>query len=322
MSPRVLIVIVNYRTADLTIDALASLVEEVGGSDHMRVVVTDNDSGDGSAVKIQQAIEKNGWSQWARCMPLPRNAGFCYGNNEALRPDLASPSPSDYYLLLNPDTVVRPGAVTELLKFMEANPTVGVAGSRLEDPDTTVQISAFRFPSVLNEFDGALRLGVVSKLLRPFSLTPDARTEAHATDWVAGASMMVRREVFEKVGLLDEGYFLYYDEVDFCIRVRRAGWSVWYVPQSRVVHLVGQATGISDLRKKAKRRPGYWFESRRRYFLKHYHPLRVLAVDVAWMAGHAMWRLRRAIQGKPDLDPPQMFSDYLNHSVLRKGFRL
>ena len=158
--PTLLVVVVNYRTADLTIDCLRSLEPEIGPrGDDARVVVTDNASGDGSPGRIEAAIRENGWASWAEFRPLEKNGGFAFGNNAAIRPFLESGSPPRYVLLLNPDTIVRPGAVAALVEFMDANPAVGIAGSRLEDPDGSPQRSAFRFYSALGELEGAMKPG-------------------------------------------------------------------------------------------------------------------------------------------------------------------
>jgi GT2 family glycosyltransferase len=317
-----LIVIVNYRTADLTVDCLRSLADEVPSLDSTRVVVTDNLSADDSVEHIQNAIKENHWDHWATLMPLDNNGGFAYGNNQAIRPALSSDQPPDFVLLLNPDTVIRQGAITQLIDFMHANPKAGIAGSRLEDPDATPQRSAFRFPTLLSELDGGLRLGPVSRLLKSTCIAPPVRDESHATDWVAGASMIVRREVFDDVGLMDEDYFMYFEEVDFCLRANRAGWPCWYAPQSRVVHLVGQASGVTDTKSAPKRRPAYWFESRRRYFIKNHGLIYALVTDIAWALCFATYRLRRALQRKPDTDPPKLLYDFIRHSVLLKGAKV
>lgn len=314
-----LIVIVNYRTADLTVDCLRSLNDEVNTLQDVNVVVTDNDSGDDSPTQIQQAIKDNNWDTWASLMPLDRNGGFAYGNNQAIQPVLHSDTPPDFVLLLNPDTVIRPGAVSRLIEFMHENPKVGIAGSRLEDPDGTPQRSAFRFPTTRSELDDGLRLGLVSRLLRNKCVAPPVRDDQHPTDWVAGASMIVRRQVFQDAGLMDEGYFMYYEEVDFCLRARRAGWPCWYVPDSHVVHLVGQASGVTVKNTRPKRRPDYWFDSRRRYFVKNHGLLHAAITDAAWALGYATYRLRRLIQRKPDTDPPKLLYDFIRHSVLLKG---
>lgn len=314
-----LVVIVNYRTPTLTIDCLRSLVDEVRSLLGTRVIVTDNASGDDSVEQIQTAIETEGWGDWASLMPLEHNGGFAFGNNAAIRPALKSTNPPPYFLLLNPDTIVRPGALKELVDFMNKHPNVGIAGSRLEDPDGTPQHSAFRFHTVFSELDLGLRLGLVSKLLSRWIIAPPVSDETCQTDWVAGASMIVRREVFEQVGLMDEEYFMYYEEVDFCLQAKRAGWSCWYVPHSRVVHLVGQSSGVTDTKRPPKRRPQYWFDSRRRYFLKNYGWLYTALADHAWASGFALWQLRRVIQGKPDNNPPKVLGDFLRNSFLFKG---
>jgi N-acetylglucosaminyl-diphospho-decaprenol L-rhamnosyltransferase len=314
-----LVVVLNYRTYQLTIDCLQSLVNEVQALPKTQVVVSDNDSGDGSVEQIQAAITGNGWSDWATLMPLDRNGGFAFGNNAPIRKALESENPPPYILLLNPDTVVRPGALGALVDFMEAHPDVGIAGSRLEDPDGTPQHSAFRFHTVLSEIDSGLRLGLVTKLLDSWVIAPPIADEPCQTDWVAGASMIVRREVFEAIGLMDEAYFMYYEEMDFCLQANRAGWSCWYVPKSQVVHLVGQSSGVTDRKRPPKRLPQYLFDSRRRYFTKNYGWFYAATADVAWASSFALWQIRRVIQGKPSNDPPQLFSDFLLNSVLLKG---
>lgn len=313
-----LVVILNYRTPDLTIDCLRSLAGEIPSLPGTRVVVSDNASGDGSVEKISAAINTQGWSNWVSLMPLARNGGYAFGNNAVIRPALESAEPPTYFLLLNPDTIVRPGALKALVDFMEQHPQAGIAGSRLEYPDGTPQCSAFRFHTLLSELDAGLRLGVVSNLLAQWVVAPPIPETICQTDWVAGASMIVRRELFEQVGLLDEKYFMYYEEMDFCLQAKRAGWTCWYVPSSRVIHLVGQSSGVTDTKRPPKRRPQYWFDSRRRYFVKNYGWLYAALADALWIFGFSLWRLRRVIQGKPDSDPPQLLGDFLRHSLLLK----
>lgn len=317
-----LVVIVNYRTPGLTIDCLRSLVTEVRSLPGMRVAVADNASGDNSSEQIAAAIAAEGWSEWASFVPLDRNGGFAFGNNALIRPVLQSTNPPPYFLLLNPDTVVRPGALKALVDFMETHPDAGIAGSRLEDPDGTPQHSAFRFHDFLTELDLGWRTRFLSKLLANWNVAPPISQEICQTDWVAGASMIVRREVFEKIGLMDEAYFMYCEEMDFCLQANKAGWSCWYVPESRVVHLVGQSSGVTDTKKPAKRLPQYWFDSRRRYFLKNYGLVYTALTDVSWASGFAAWRVRRVLQGKPDGDPPKMLTDFIMNSVFFKGGKI
>ncbi|HBE18081.1 MAG TPA: glycosyl transferase family 2 [Cyanobacteria bacterium UBA11149] len=314
-----LVVIVNYRTPSLTIDCLHSLVGEIQSLPNTQVIVTDNNSGDDSVAKIKSAIETEGWSNWASMMPLETNGGFAFGNNAAIRPALNSTNPPPYILLLNPDTIVRPGALKVLVDFMNQNPEVGIAGSRLEDPDGTPQHSAFRFHTIWSELDSGFRLGMVTKLLSKWVIAPPISDEICPTDWVAGASMIVRKEVFEEVGLIDEEYFMYYEEMDFCLQANRAGWSCWYVPESRVVHLVGQSSGVTNTKQPPKRRPQYWFDSRRRYFLKNYGWLYAALTDHVWASSVVLWQLRRMIQGKENIYPPKFLTDFLRNSLAMRG---
>lgn len=317
---KMLVVVLNYRLPGQVVECLRALAPQMAAFPDARVVVTDNDSRDGSVARIRAAIAREGWGDWASVEPLPVNGGYAYGNNAAIRADLASRDPSDYVLVLNPDTVPRAGALEALVAHLEAHPAVGMAGSRLEDDDGTPQDSAFRFPSVPSELISAARLGVVSRLLSRWAVVPEERRDdTHLTDWVAGAAVMIRRQVFEDIGLFDEGFFLYFEEVDFCRRARQAGWEIAYVPASRVVHHMGASTGVSDERKTLGRRPAYWFESRRRYFLKHHGPTGLALADVATLAGYASFRVRRRLQQKPDRDPPRLLWDYFRHSVLVKG---
>jgi N-acetylglucosaminyl-diphospho-decaprenol L-rhamnosyltransferase len=309
-----LVVIVNYRTTDLTIDCLRSLEGEVAGTGGIRVVVTDNASGDDSVARLEAAVRENGWGGWAAVQPLGRNGGFAFGNNAAIRPALASDDPPRYVLMLNPDTVVRPGAVGALVEFMDGRPDVGIAGSRLEEPDGTPQLSSFRFHTVLSELDRGLRLGMVSRLLARWVGTPRVPSSEGPTDWVAGASMIIRREVFDAIGLLDEGYFMYFEEMDFCARARRAGWPCWYVPRSRVVHLVGQSSGVTNEKAARKRLPGYWFEARRRYFLSNHGRAKTILADLAWMSSYLSYRARRAVMGKAVVDHERLIWDFIRHN--------
>ena len=260
---KLLVVIVNYRTPGLTVDCLASLAAPGGLPADSGVVVTDNLSGDDSVRRIGDAIAERGWQAWATLQPLPRNGGFAYGNNEAIRPALAGPDKPEFVLLLNSDTQVYPGALQALIDYLEDHPEAGMVGSRLEDPDGTPQASTFRFPSLWSELDEALRIGPIHRLLSRFVTLLPTPTTATQVDWVAGASLCIRREVFDRVGLLDDGYFLYYEETDFCLRAARAGFTCWYEPKSRVTHFVGQSTGVTVRDQALPRRPKYWFDSRR-----------------------------------------------------------
>jgi GT2 family glycosyltransferase len=167
-----------------------------------------------------------------------------------------------------------------------------------------------------------LRLGLFSKLIarRQVVLPPSA--VARRVEWVTGASLMIRCRVFDSIGLLDEDYFLYFEEIDFARRAAEAGWQCWVEPRSRVMHLQAQATGVDGPKSKEKPRPTYWFESRRRYFIKHHGRTYAMAADAFWATGYLSWRARRVLQRKPDPDPPHLLRDFIRQSVFLKGFEI
>jgi len=312
------IIIVNYKTADLTLACLQSLENELKRTS-FEVVVIDNDSQDDSFKILSTAVNENAWHSWVKIINSDKNGGFSYGNNLAIRQLLAGEQPPEYIYLLNPDTYLIEGAIETLQSFFVNKPNVGIVGGRLEDPDGTLQNSSFKFHTWLTDLERGFSFGMLSKLLAPWVSSDIIAERPIKTDWVAGASMMIRTQVFNDVGLLDESYFMYYEEMDFCFQAARSGWECWYVPDSHVVHYVGQSSGVTDKTKKAKRRPRYWFDSRRRYFLKNYGVLHTLFADTAWLVGFSTWRLRNTFQKKEHNHPPHFLYDSLMNSVFVKG---
>lgn len=311
------VVIVNYRTGPHVVECLRSLTAEVAALPDTRVTVVDNCSGDGSFELISRAIQSEGWSVWARAVEAPANGGFSYGNNYVLRPLLASGDGPGYYWLLNPDTTVRPGALSALKTFVQTHSRVGIAGSSMIGSDGHDWPYAFRFPSFWSEMASGLRLSLVGRLLaRHIVLRRMEQDRPQQVDWLPGASMLVRREVFESVGLMDEGYFLYFEETDFCLAASRKGWQTWYVPESRVHHIAGQSTGVTGDQALVKRRPQYWFDSRRRYWVKNHGRFYAALTDLAWALAYCTWRLRSLVMSTTSAYPPRYFSDLLRNSAL------
>jgi hypothetical protein len=280
------------------------------GSCH--VVIVDNASADGSAERIRCAIDLHGWSDAVCLLSHPRNGGFAAGNNVAIdRLKLTGRSP-EYVLLLNPDTEVQPDALGALVRFMDARPYTGIAGSRIDDSDHRAQGTPRRFPSPLGELEVAARCGPLTHLLRRWRIAGPSTEVPQPCDWVSGASMMIRWRVLQEVGLLDERYFLYYEEVDLCLRARRAGWQVWYVPDSRVMHVEGASTGLDRRRYRSE----CWFTSRRRYFVKNHGYAYAACADLARVAGLMVRRLRNLSRRRPEGDSPHTLGGLLRHGVL------
>ncbi|MFP4145150.1 MAG: glycosyltransferase family 2 protein [Phycisphaeraceae bacterium] len=322
MRARLYVAILNYDQPQLTLDCLRTAVpdaQQVEGG--CRIGVCDNGSEGDSVQILRDAIESEGWGEVVELSAVHPNRGFTGGNNVLLRPVMEGADPPDYVLLLNNDTLVRPGAMQALVSFMDAHPKVGIGGSRLEDPDGTPQVGAFRFYSALAAIEEGMRCGPVTRALSSWATVPEQRDEPGEVDWVPGASMIIRRAVVEAVGLLDEAFYTYYDDIDYCWNARRAGWPTWYVPESRVVHLGGMTTGVNEAGKQAKRRPSYWFDARRRFLTKNYGPVRALWIDfcygTAMLAGDAVAAARGRGAGRPE----RFVRDFWRYSTWARGTR-
>jgi len=318
---KVLVVTVNYRSARLVINSLSALAGELAENPGLRAVIVDNTCG-AEAEEIRSAIRDNHWDGWATLLVAPKNGGYAYGNNLPIRIALRAPEPPEYFWLLNPDAQVYPGATQGLLSFLDQHPQAGIGGSQLHDPDGSIWGYAFRFPSALSELERGARLGVLTSLMQPYVVVKKMGDQPEQVDWLPGASMIVRRGVFESVGLMDEGYFLYHEETDFCLQAHKAGWQCWYLPASRVMHIAGQSTGVTTRDNAPKRRPKYVFDSRHRYFTKNHGWRYAVLADLLWSVGFASWRVRRKLQRRQDADPPHMLWDSIRYGSLLRGPKL
>jgi GT2 family glycosyltransferase len=252
---------------------------------------------------------------WVTLVSAPRNGGFAYGNNLGIARAYSAGVP-DYVYLLNPDAQVRPGGIAALIRFLTDRPDVGIAGSSFEYVDGSDWPIAFRFPTLFSEIDGGLQWGVVSRLLERWVVARVMTKTPEPVDWICGASMMIRPTVLKSIGGLDENYFLYFEETDFCRRARVAGHPTWYVPQSRVMHVMGQSTGVTDARQGPKRLPAYWFESRRRYYVLAFGLRHAAIIDLAALLANSVGHLKRILQGRRHAAVPHFMRDLLRHSVL------
>jgi hypothetical protein len=286
-----LVVIINYRTPSLTIDCLRSLADEVRSLPGTQVVVVDNASGDGSVERLERAIGENNWGSWVRVLPSPVNGGFSAGNNIGIKAVAA-----DAYLLINSDTIVRPGAVRSLLEAMQAHPDAGLISPRLEWPDGTPQISCFRYRSPVSELIAAAATGPLTQLLSGYDVPLPVSDAPINPEWTSFACVMVRREVVEQIGLMDEGYFMYFDDIDYCRRAKEAGWQILYWPFARVVHLRGGSGSVKTEIATRKRPQAYLYASRTRYFAKFYGPAGLWGANLLWLAGRSV-SLARELAG-------------------------
>jgi N-acetylglucosaminyl-diphospho-decaprenol L-rhamnosyltransferase len=236
------IVTVSYNVRDLLRQCVESVQESLARAPvDCELVVVDNASADDSAEMVRAEFP------WVRLLANPQNVGFAAANNLGLRalgfPD-GEGAPA-YALLLNPDTIVHGAALAELVAFMERTPQAGAAGARLIYGDGAFQHSAFYFPTVAMAFLDFFPLHhrlLDSRLNGRYPRRLYERGEPFPIDHPLGATLMVRRQAASDVGLLDEQFFMYCEEIDWCRRIKRAGWSIYCVPQAEIVHLGGQST--------------------------------------------------------------------------------
>ena len=295
--PKVLTVILNYRTAELAVEAAEGALREMAGLAG-EIVIVDNASPDGSFEYLQAASAERGWAEGGRIhvVSAGRNGGFGAGNNFAIRAGLSTGDKPDYVYLLNPDAVPEPGAIRALVDHFETHPRIGVLGSLILTPDGNPAYGAFRFPTIVREFEDAARTAVFSRVLERGRETSPIALEPREVDWVSGSSMMFRRAMLDEVGLFDERFFLYFEETDLCLRCKRAGWEIWSLPASRVVHIGGASTGNYSW----ERMPSYWFDSRWYYFRKNYGLAYTVAVTLSLLAGEVAWQARRLVNPKAE----------------------
>ncbi|MCZ7682874.1 MAG: glycosyltransferase family 2 protein [Sandaracinaceae bacterium] len=282
-------VILNFRTPELTLDCLASLEGQLRAGDE--AIVVDNGSSDGSVERIESSIRRRGW-RWARQIRSESNRGFAGGNNLGIRA-----ADADLYLLLNSDTVVQPGAVAALREAAHEHPRAGIVGPSFLGADGRPSRSAFRAPGPLSELVRASGIGALTRVLPRSELPVETSGQPQEVEWIGFACALVRREVVADIGLLDEGYFLYFEDVDYCLRAARAGWSILYWPAARVVHFEGGSSRLSPGRR-LTRAPRYYYASRARYFAKFHGRAGLIAANLAWTAGHAAGWARAGIDGR------------------------
>jgi GT2 family glycosyltransferase/serine acetyltransferase len=315
---KVAAIFVNYRTAEMTARAVAALLAELQALGDHRVFVVDNDSRDGSFDRLSRAAQAQAWGPRVAVLAAPRNGGYGYGINLAVREAMAAPDPPDYFYVINTDATPDPGSVARLLAFMESHPEAGLAGSRVHDPEGVTQGAAFRFPSILSEIEQNARFSVVSRLLRESIVALPVPTADLEVDWLPGTSMFIRRAVFDRGVFFDEGFFLYYEEIDFARELRKAGFRAYFVADAPITHIGSVSTGLGE----GRRLPDYWFDSRHRYFLKHHPGAYAAIADAAFVLGHLIFLAKRAALRQRGALPPRLLRDFLRASfreLLRAG---
>ena len=244
------IIIVNWNTKEFLLPCVKSVLE-IGQGISSELIVVDNGSWDGSGDEVKKTFP------FIHLVENEKNLGFAKAVDQGLQK-----ASGKYVLLLNPDTRVKHGAIVQLLSFMDSHLETGVAGAQLLNSDGTKQNSIANFPSLATE----LLNKRVLRWLFPKRFPGKERnySEPIEVDSVIGACMMVRRDALDQVGLLDEDYFLFLEETDWCYRIKRAGWKIYHVPQAEVYHFQGKSAEAERKRAKVE-----YYRSRYHFFKKN-----------------------------------------------------
>ncbi|MCX7018051.1 MAG: glycosyltransferase family 2 protein [bacterium] len=268
---RLSVIIINLNTRDFLHACLTSMKECIARDD-FEVILVDNGSTDDSVDMVRRDFPR------VRVLPQGRNLGFTRANNIGLMQ-----AKGQYLLVLNSDTEMVGNALGQMCDYMDAHPDVGALGSQLLNNDGSVQLSCRSFPSfktvLFHRYSLMTRLFPRNRYSAEYLLTNSTHGETMDVDWVSGACLLTRRETTAQVGLLDEGFFIYAEDVDWCYRMKQAGWRIVYFPNAKVLHHIGRATSKIPYRMIYERHRSMW-----RFYRKHYSKGIVL-IDVATWLG-------------------------------------
>ncbi|MEA3397137.1 MAG: glycosyltransferase family 2 protein [Chloroflexota bacterium] len=274
--PTLSVIIVSWNVRELLRRALASLYASWGDRPGLEIIVVDNDSDDDSVAMLRAEFPQ------VQVIANSDNRGFTVGNNQGL-----TCAHGDFLLLLNPDTEVEGEALWQLLDYANNHPRVGMLGPRLLNPDGSTQSSRRRFPTLPVLFlESTWLQGLLPRrVLRSYYAQEHPDAAVQTVDWITGAAMLTRREVVAQVGGLDEGFFMYSEELDWCRRIKEAGWKIVYYPEARIVHHEGKSS-----EQVVPARHSY-FQSSKVYYTRKYHGRLVSESLRWWLLAQYVWQL-------------------------------
>jgi hypothetical protein len=262
------IIIVSYNGREHLRKCLQSLAAHGPDVEH-EVIVVDNASQDGSAEMVAAEFPQ------ARLLTLPKNVGFAAGANRGI-----GEASGEAIVLLNPDSELKEDVFGPMLAHLRDNPDIGILAPKLRDEDGSLQLSCRRFPTfsvaLFNRYSLLTRLLPRNRFSARYLLTDWDHSAVAAVDWVSGACLMARRSLFEEIGPLDEGYFMYIEDVDLCQRVHRAGYKVVYFPEAAITHHIGRSSHTLPSRSIIERHRSMWH-----YYKKYLRRWRLLDIVVA-----------------------------------------
>ncbi len=228
--------IVSWNTRDLLDACLSSIFDDCAGIE-IEVIVVDNLSSDDSVAMVRSDYPQ------VRVLANQQNVGFSTANNQAY--DVSS---GRHFLLLNPDTVVKPGSLQRLVRFLDDHDRAGAVGPLVLNPDGSLQYSWAKFPTLWREAFGRLDRRVADLSRVPVTAEDTRSLQPFQADWIGGCCLMAKREAISQIGRMDESLFMYCEETDWCMRLNRAGWEVWVEPGAEIVHYGGQSSALASER--------------------------------------------------------------------------
>jgi GT2 family glycosyltransferase len=287
MTCRLAVSIINFRTGGMTIDCVRSVLADIGDL-AAQVIVVDNDSRDGSAEEIAAWIAAQPAGTPVCLVRSATNSGFSGGHNQGI-----AAVPAEYCLVLNSDAVLRPGFLKTILAAADAHPQAGLIAPQIETDDGAVQVSCFRFHSPFSELIRGAGSGPVTRLLARHVVALPPPVDPSQIEWASFACILLRGEMVRRIGPMDEGYFLYFEDAEYCLRARRAGWGIVQEPRAVAVHFRGGSGPVKALEKARRRLPAYFYASRTRFFRQAHGPLGPALANLAWGLGRGIAQLRR-----------------------------
>ena len=263
------VIIVNYNAKGLLHKCLKAIFEDKSRK-QVEVFLIDNASFDKSAEMVKENFPQ------VKMVANQKNLGFARGANQGIKL-----SQGKYVFLLNPDAYVKADQMDKMIDFMEENKEIGVCGPMMTDEQGNLQYSCRRFPSYLTSICSSqsllFRCFPRNPLSRNYLLTKDSHREQMEVDWVSGSALLARKDVLDKIGGLDEKFFMYVEDVDLCYRVKKAGWKVFYFPNAKVQHLIGSSTKKEKPKMIIQHHKSIYY-----FYQKHYVPNFILSIAVLW----------------------------------------
>ena len=256
------IIIINYNVKEFLLNLLASIGKSVKNIS-TEIIIVDNASDDGSVEILREKFPN------IKLIANKENVGFGVANNQALES-----AKGKYFLLINPDAIVKEDTLKKMLEFFDKTPQVGIAGCKVLNPDGSLKFACRRsFPGPWTSFTkimGLSKLFPKSRLFARYNLTYLDENQTYEVDAISGAFMMMRKEVYEQIGGFDKQFFMYGEDLDWCWRCKESGYKVWYYPKTTIVHYKGESSRKTPFKMLKAFHDAMWIFYKKHYYKNHF----------------------------------------------------